>query len=70
MPRSRGAADGAAEQTGRSGDPHGLPAGRFLCGVSGIPLLVSAGSIVAAMNWHSIWRSTALVGAQQCVSQY
>ena len=38
---------------------------QLLRGVSGISLLVSVGSIIAAMNWHSIWRSTALVGAQQ-----
>jgi cytochrome c oxidase subunit IV len=31
----------------------------------GISLVVAVGSIVAAMNWHGIWRSTALVGAQQ-----
>lgn len=38
---------------------------QLLRGLSGISLLVSVGSIIAATNWHSIWRSTALVGAQQ-----
>ena len=31
---------------------------------SGVSLLVAAGSIVAAMNWHGTWRSFALVSAE------
>lgn len=38
---------------------------QLLRGLSGISLLVSVGSIIAAINWHNNWRSTALVGAQQ-----
>jgi hypothetical protein len=37
----------------------------LLRGVSGISFLVSVGAIVAATNWYTIWRSAALVGAQQ-----
>ncbi|WP_374971173.1 hypothetical protein [Terrabacter sp. BE26] len=43
----------------------GYRARQLLAGLSGISLLVFVGSIIAAMNWHSIWRSTTLGDAQQ-----
>ncbi|MGO4596097.1 hypothetical protein [Terrabacter sp. 2RAF25] len=38
---------------------------QLLRGLSGISLLVSAGSIIAAINWYSIWRSSAPAAAQE-----
>ncbi|GAA1984902.1 hypothetical protein GCM10009817_27940 [Terrabacter lapilli] len=38
---------------------------QLLRGLSGISLLVSVGAIIAAMNWHSIWRSITVDGARQ-----
>lgn len=38
---------------------------QLLRGLSGISLLVSVGSIIAAVNWHSNWRSIAMAGAQE-----
>lgn len=38
---------------------------QLLRGLSGISLLVSVGAIIAALNWHSIWRSISLAGGQQ-----